>query len=95
MADRAASTAPQASEFNTEDGRCYFLVPPPPPVWDMQPPAPGGIPPDVVDEASRDIQRQEFLRVFEAQMDDLRNDPEAWADYWTEAELTLVTDDID
>lgn len=48
-----------------------------------------------VDKAARESQRRDFLRVFNEQLEDLKRDPEAWADYWAEAELTSVADGID
>lgn len=59
------------------------------------PPSGEGMPSGSVDKAARESQRRDFLRVFNEQLEDLQRDPEAWADYWAEAELTSVADGID
>ena len=56
---------------------------------------PPRMPSGSADKAARESQRRDFLRVFNAQLEDLQRDPEAWADYWAEAELTAVSDGID
>lgn len=38
---------------------------------------------------------REFVRRCNEQMERLRQDPEAWDDYWAEAALVLTADDID
>ena len=55
-------------------------------------PAPGQA--GLVDAAARDLRRQAFLREFNEKMDALQSDPEAWADYEAEAELTSVCDGV-
>lgn len=59
------------------------------------PPAGTGAPLGAVDVSARELRRRDFLRVFDEQMENLRQDPEAWDGYWAEAELVLTADDID
>ena len=49
----------------------------------------------VKDKAAWELQGLEFVRRCNEQMERLRQDPEAWDDYWAEAALVLTADDID
>ena len=48
-----------------------------------------------MDDAAYELWRQDFLRQLDEQLSVLRRDPNAWADYQSEAELTYVSDGID
>ena len=48
-----------------------------------------------MNEADFEAWRQDFLRGFAEDLAELRRDPEAWAEYQVEGELTSVFDGID
>ena len=50
---------------------------------------------DTVSEAAEALRRKRFAEQVRSQLDTLRSDPEAWADYMAEAEETHVTDGLD
>ena len=47
-----------------------------------------------MNEADFEVWRQDFLRGFAEDLAELRRDPEAWAEYQAEGELTSVSDGI-
>ena len=47
-----------------------------------------------MNEADFEAWRQDFLRGFAEDLAELRRDPEAWAEYQAEGELTSVPDGI-
>lgn len=50
---------------------------------------------DTVRDAAEALRRQRFAHQVVAELDELRGDPEAWADYVAEAEATSVGDGVD
>ena len=48
-----------------------------------------------MDDTAYELWRQDFLQQLDEKMSALRRDPEAWADYQSEAEMTSVSDGID
>ncbi len=50
---------------------------------------------DTVSEAAEALRRKRFAEQVRSQLDTLRSDPEAWADYVAEAEETHVNDGLD
>lgn len=50
---------------------------------------------ETVGEAAEALRRQRFAHRVVAEIEELRSDPEAWADYLEEAEATHVTDGLD
>lgn len=50
---------------------------------------------DTLSDAAEALRRQRFGRTVAKEFEDLRKDPEAWADYLAEAEATHVSDGID
>lgn len=59
------------------------------------PPTESSKEPERMDDAAYELWRQDFLRQLDEQLSVLRRDPNAWADYQSEAELTYVSDGID
>lgn len=59
------------------------------------PPTEGGKEPGRMDDTAYELWRQDFLQQLDEKMSTLRRDPEAWADYQSEAEMTSVSDGID
>ena len=49
---------------------------------------------DTVRDATEALRRQRFARQVAAELADLRDDPEAWADYLAEAGETSVSDGL-
>lgn len=49
---------------------------------------------DTVADAAEALWRRRFAEQVNAQLEELRKDPEAWEDYLAEAEATHVTDGI-
>lgn len=47
-----------------------------------------------MDDAAHELWRQDFLPRLDEQLSALRRDPDAWANYQSEAELTYVSDGI-
>ena len=94
MDDRVAETRP-APLAPDAAARRMGLVARPSGLAPETPSSGEGMPSGSVDKAARESQRRDFLRVFNEQLEDLQRDPEAWADYWAEAELTSVSDGID
>ena len=45
-------------------------------------------------EATEALRRQRFAATVAAEIDELRQDPQAWADYLAEAEVTSVADGL-
>ena len=95
MDDRVAETRPPPLAPAAIAARRMELVAWPSGLAPETPPSGEGMPSGSVGKAARESQRRDFLRVFNEQMEDLQRDPEAWADYWAEAELTSVSDGID
>lgn len=59
------------------------------------PPTEGGKESGRMDDTAYELWRQDFLQQLDEKMSALRRDPEAWADYQSEAEMTSVSDGID
>ena len=49
---------------------------------------------EVLRRATAALEQQLFVAEAKSQMQSLRADPQAWADYWSESSLTEVADGI-
>lgn len=49
---------------------------------------------DTVRDAAEALRRQRFAALASSELDELRADPEAWADYLAESASTSVTDGL-
>ena len=49
---------------------------------------------ETVRDAAEALRRQQFAHLVAKELDDLRSDPGAWADYLAESEATSVSDGI-
>ena len=90
MADESSAPAPSGPPT---DGLMHVISPPSGQA--LTPPPPAKIAGGDMDKAARELQGREFVRRCNEQMERLRQDPEAWDDYWAEAALVLTADDID
>lgn len=90
MADKSSTPAPSGP---SADGLMHFTRPSSGQA--LPPPPPAKITGGHIDKAAWELRGLEFVRRCNEQMERLRQDPEAWDDYWAEAALVLTADDID
>ena len=90
MADKSSTPAPSGPPT---DGLMHFTRPSSGQA--LTPPPPAKITGGHIDKAAWELQGLECVRRCNEQMERLRQNPEAWDDYWAEAALVLTADDID
>ena len=90
MADKSSTPAPSGQPT---DDLMHFTRPSSGQA--LPPPPPAKITGGHIDKAAWELRGLEFVRRCNEQMERLRQNPEAWDDYWAEAALVLTADDID